>query len=80
VGHSIGLFAITDDGIFWKSGESVESMTKAVIEVRIHDEGGYSSGDVVGLLLMPAQRRLILTKNGEIWGEHEHEYSFIFHM
>jgi hypothetical protein len=61
VGHYNGSFAIADDGTFWASSEYVKG----------HGEGGYSNGDVVGfgLLTMPSQRCLILTKNGQIWGK-----------
>jgi hypothetical protein len=61
VGNVAGSFAMRKDGTFLASGTEQSGFGK----------GAFANGDVVGcgLLVLPAERRLFYTKNGEIWGE-----------
>jgi hypothetical protein len=69
VGGVAGSFAIRRNGEYWASGKCVS--------VSGHGEGEFVSGDVVGcgLLILPTERRLFFTKNGEIWGQFKKWFS-----
>jgi hypothetical protein len=55
-------FGIDNDGTYSASREFVDG----------HGKGSFTKGDVVGcgLLVLPAERRLFFTKNGEVWGKY----------
>ena len=65
LGHVVGdvasSFAMRLDGTYFASGTSQSGFGK----------GAFANGDVVGcgLLVLPTERRLFFTKNGEIWGK-----------
>jgi hypothetical protein len=61
VGKIADSFAIENDGDYYASDTYMKGFAK----------GTYNNTDVVGcgLMVMPTERRLFFTKNGEIWGE-----------
>ena len=59
VGRHTGSFAILNTGTYYALGQKVDGNAK----------GHFSAGDVIGcgLLVMPKERHIFFTKNGEIW-------------
>jgi hypothetical protein len=68
VGSFTGSFAIGRFGHYWASGTGVNG----------HGEGDFASGDVVGcgLLILPMERHIFFTKNGEIWGQFKMDFYY----